>query len=67
MGKQIGGDHLLFLFALIMLAVGAAMLRPKAQGGDPDVRINPGIAIRLVGIGFIAVPYPAFSALAVAS
>jgi uncharacterized membrane protein YfcA len=52
-GKQIGGDHLLFLFALIMLAVGAAMLRPKAQGGDPDVRINPGIAIRLVGIGFI--------------
>ena len=52
-GKQIDGDHLLFLFALVMLAVAAAMLRPQAQGGDPDVRINPGIAVRLVVIGFI--------------
>ena len=52
-GKQVGGDHLLFLFALVMLAVAAAMLRPRAQGGDPEVRINPGIAVRLVVIGFI--------------
>lgn len=52
-GKLIAGDRLLFLFALIMLAVAAAMLRPKAQSGDPTVRINPGIAVRLVTIGFI--------------
>jgi uncharacterized membrane protein YfcA len=52
-GKQVGGDHLLFLFALVMIGVAAAMLRPKAQGGDPDVRINPGIAVRLVVIGFL--------------
>jgi len=52
-GKSVGGDRLLFLFALVMLAVGAAMLRPKAQGGDPDVRINPGIAVRLVAIGLL--------------
>lgn len=52
-GKLIAGDQLLFLFALIMLAVAAAMLRPKAQSGDPGVRINPGIAVRLVIIGFI--------------
>jgi hypothetical protein len=52
-GKQVKGDHLLFLFALVMLAVAAAMLRPRAQGGDPEVRIDPGIAVRLVVIGFI--------------
>lgn len=52
-GKVIAGGQLLFLFALVMLAVAAAMLRPKAQSGDPAVRINPGIAVRLVTIGFI--------------
>ena len=52
-GKRVGGDHLLFLFALVMIAVAAAMLRAKAQGGDPDVRINPGIAVRLVVIGLV--------------
>ena len=52
-GKQVKGDHLLFLFALVMLAVAAAMLHPRAQGGDPEVRIDPGIAVRLVVIGFI--------------
>jgi uncharacterized membrane protein YfcA len=53
LGKQIGGDHLLFLFALVMIAVAAAMLRPKAQAGDPGVRINPAIAVRLVAIGIV--------------
>ena len=66
-GKQIGGDHLLFLFALVMLSVAVAMLRPKAQGGDPDVYINSGIAVRLVVIGFITVPSPASSASVAAS
>jgi uncharacterized membrane protein YfcA len=50
-GKEVGGDRLLALFALVMIAVAIAMLRPKAQGGDPNVRINPSIAIRLVVIG----------------
>jgi len=36
---------------LVMLAVAAAMLRPRKSEGDPDVRINPAIAVRLVGIG----------------
>jgi uncharacterized membrane protein YfcA len=53
LGKQIGGDHLLFLFALVMIAVAVAMLRPKAQAGDPGVRINPAIAVRLVAIGIV--------------
>ena len=31
-----------------MIAVGAAMLRPRAAAGDPGVRITPAIAVRLV-------------------
>jgi uncharacterized membrane protein YfcA len=53
LGKEIGGDHLLFLFALVMLAVAAAMLWPRAQAGDPNVRITSTIAGRLIVIGFI--------------
>jgi uncharacterized protein len=53
LGKITDGRALLFLFALAMLVVGSAMLRPRAAGGDPDVRINPRIAVRLIGIGLL--------------
>ena len=52
-GKRVDGQHLLVLFALIMLAVAVAMLRRRDAEGDPGVRINPRIAIRLLGIGFL--------------
>jgi uncharacterized membrane protein YfcA len=52
-GKLIDGRKLLLLFALVMVAVGFAMLRPRASGGDPAVRINPAIAVRLIGAGFM--------------
>ena len=51
LGKLVDGQRLLFVFGLVMLAVAAAMLRPRKSEGDPDVRINPAIAVRLVGIG----------------
>jgi uncharacterized membrane protein YfcA len=54
LGKLVDGQKLLFLFALLMLAVGVAMLRPRASGGDPDVRLDPRIAMRLVAVGFVA-------------
>ena len=54
LGKRVGGGELMILFALLMLAVGIAMLRPQAGEGDPEVRINPRIAVRLLGIGFMA-------------
>jgi hypothetical protein len=40
LGKLVGGEQLLFLFAIAMIAVGVAMLRPRAAAGDPDVRIK---------------------------
>jgi uncharacterized membrane protein YfcA len=44
---------LLFLFALAMIAVGVAMLRPRAAEGKADVRITAWMAVRLVAIGLV--------------
>jgi uncharacterized membrane protein YfcA len=52
-GKLIDGEALLFLFGLVMVAVAFAMLRPRQVEGDPSVRINPAIAVRLVAIGLL--------------
>jgi len=53
LGKAVDGQQLLFFFGLAMVAVSVAMLHPRTAMGDPDVRITPAIALRLVGIGFI--------------
>jgi uncharacterized protein len=53
LGKALDGRKLLFVFALVMIAVGVAMLRPRRSGGDPGVRINPQIALRLVAVGLV--------------
>lgn len=52
LGKAVDGGKLLFLFAFVMVAVGIAMLRPRAGDGDPTVRLNPAIAARLLSVGF---------------
>jgi uncharacterized protein len=53
LGKAVDGAQLLVLFAFVMIAVGVAMLRPRAGGGDAGVRINPSIAIRLLAVGSV--------------
>lgn len=53
LGKAVDGQRLMFLFALAMLAVGIAMLRRPPDAGDPAVHINPAIAVRLIGVGFL--------------
>ncbi len=60
LGKLVDGQKLLFLFALVMIAVGAAMLRPRSAVGDPDVRITPAIAVRLVVVGVIVGAFSGF-------
>ena len=52
LGKLMDGQQLLALFALLMLIVGALMLRSRGQAGDPAVHINRENAPRLVGYGF---------------
>jgi uncharacterized membrane protein YfcA len=51
LGKLVDGQKLLFVFGLVMVAVALAMLRSRGAEGDPNVRITPQIAVRLVGIG----------------
>lgn len=53
LGRAMDGGKLLFLFGLVMVAVAVAMLSPRAASGDPDVRIDPAIAVRLVLIGVL--------------
>ncbi|MFZ2468255.1 MAG: sulfite exporter TauE/SafE family protein, partial [Parvibaculum sedimenti] len=54
-GKAVGGEFLLFLFGLLMIAVGVTMLLRKGAGGDHDVRLNrvsaPALLPSLTGYG----------------
>jgi len=60
LGKLVDGQQLLFLFALAMIAVGVAMLRRRGDGGDPDIRMTPAIAMRLVLIGLVVGAFSGF-------
>jgi uncharacterized protein len=53
LGKLVDGQELLFLFALAMIAVSVAMLRPRAAGGNPNIRLTPWIAARLIAVGLV--------------
>jgi uncharacterized membrane protein YfcA len=54
--KQLDGQNLLMLFGILMIAIGALMLKRRAGGGDPAVRLTATSARRLipmlVGTGF---------------
>ncbi|MDE2488390.1 MAG: sulfite exporter TauE/SafE family protein [Alphaproteobacteria bacterium] len=51
LGKMVNGQHLLALFAIVMIAVGASMLRGRSGEGDPAVRMHRGMAPRILAIG----------------
>jgi hypothetical protein len=53
LGKAFDGDRLLFLFALLMLVVGALMLKGRDTIGNPQVRLNREIAPKIVGFGAV--------------
>lgn len=50
-GKMIDGQHLLALFAVVMVAVGVSMLRGRSGEGDPEVHMNAMMAPRLIAVG----------------
>ena len=71
LGKLVNGDDLLFLFGLLMIAVGAMMLRPRRENAAPEraadlvtclitggVSFAAGVASGFFGIGggFLIVP-----------
>jgi len=51
LGKAFDGQKLLFLFALVMIAVGILMLRRRRHVGDAEVRLGPENATKLVAYG----------------
>lgn len=51
-GRQVDGDNLLALFAMLMLVVGGLMLKNRSGQGLPDVRLSAENGPRLVGLGF---------------
>ncbi len=50
LGKMMDGTRLLALFGVLMIVVGAAMLRRKHGGDDPGVRLDRSSARRLLPI-----------------
>jgi uncharacterized membrane protein YfcA len=51
--KHVDGHRLLLWFAAAMALVGASMLLPKKAEGDPAVRINQTLAMRLAPLGLL--------------
>jgi len=53
LAKIIGGQQLLIAFAIAMAAIGASMLRRPGSEGDPDVRLNARMMLRLAPLGLL--------------
>ena len=52
-GKAFDGTHLLFLFALVMVAVGIVMLRGRKAEGVPGAQCNRENAPKVLGFGLV--------------
>lgn len=52
---MVDGSRLLMLFGMLMIVIGALMLRPRKSGGDPDVKLTresmPRMLPLLIGAG----------------
>lgn len=53
LGKTMNGQRLLALFAVLMMVVGALMLRDRARTGDPTVRLSRENLPKLLGLGLL--------------
>jgi uncharacterized membrane protein YfcA len=52
LGKMMDGQKLLALFAVLMIVVGALMLRKRSGEGNTNVRLGRDNFAKLVGLGF---------------
>lgn len=53
LAKVVDGERLIVFFALAMAAVAVSMLRPARSEGDPSVRLNGRLALRLTPVGLL--------------
>jgi uncharacterized membrane protein YfcA len=54
LGKLMDGERLIFLFALVMIGAGIAMLRSRRPEGKADVQLTMPVAVKLAGGGIAA-------------
>src|SRR6188508_3020821 len=54
LGKMMDGQRLLALFAVLMMVVGALMLRGRASVGDPTVVLSRQNLPKLLGLGLMS-------------
>ena len=59
-GKAFDGQHLLFLFALLMGLVGALMLRPRRQGGNYEAAVTRSNLPKILGLGLVTGSFSGF-------
>lgn len=60
LGKAVDGDKLLFLFAILMLAVGVLMLRGRSNPGIPGATCNREKAPKILGYGGLSGAFSGF-------
>lgn len=53
LGKMVDGQRLLAMFAILMMVVGALMLRNRAYSGDPMVKLSKENLPKLAGFGLV--------------
>ena len=53
LGKMMNGQRLLALFAVLMVVVGALMLRHRGRAGDPTVKLSRENLPKLLGLGLL--------------
>lgn len=53
LAKQVDGARLLLWFAGAMLLIGGSMLLPRRNEGDPGVRLNNALALKLAPAGLV--------------
>lgn len=58
--KMIDGQKLMFLFALVMLVVGALMFKNRNAVGEPDAQCDRGNAPKVVGYGLATGTFSGF-------
>ena len=54
LAKRVDGDSLLLFFALAMALIALSMLRPARSEGDPAVRLDRALTLRLAPMGLAA-------------
>jgi len=60
LGKAVDGQKLLFLFALLMMLVGAMMFKARGKEGDPEAQCTLQKSPKVLGLGMVTGAFSGF-------